>query len=561
MRSAAWLCLACVTPAQAAEPHRVALVVGIGAYQHLPALPNTVGDARLIADKLRATGFDVDLETDLTKDQLTHVVRDFAHKVEAAGPDAVSAFYYAGHGIQDDKQANFLIGVDAEVKSQVDLPFEALPLDRTLETFEAAHPAVTLVMLDACRDNPLPATSRGVKRGLAVEAERRELLIAFSTDPGKTADDGPAGSHSPFAAALAEELDVPGLEATALFKVVTKKVMDATKGDQMPWVTQRLIDDFYFRPSQINGPTPAAAAAAAVTAPSPASVPAGAPGTATASQATPPERGAAAAEIAYGQAVIANTTDAYETWLRQFPDSDRKASVLSLLQRLREEELWRRATTAATVQDQMRALDIELLAFPVGIYAEKARVKLASLQTTEKPPAPVEPAVVPPSPEAGARRIAGKDAYGNDRGGFILGVVSVDACEGMCKTDSGCVGYTYNIRRQACILKNAVSSLVDAREPAITGIFDNRAPAPASTSLSGAETFRYYEDTDAPNNDLEGFLSGMDLEACERFCLARTDCVGYTYNRKRSVCIPKARIGKLAHSREPALTGILESRR
>ncbi|MCW6506598.1 caspase family protein [Lichenifustis flavocetrariae] len=375
--------LAAPIPVQAAEPHRVALVVGIGAYQHLPALPNTVGDARLIADKLRATGFDVDLETDLTKDQLTHVVRDFAHKVEAAGPDAVSAFYYAGHGIQDDKQANFLIGVDAEVKSQVDLPFEALPLDRTLETFEAAHPAVTLVMLDACRDNPLPATSRGVKRGLAVEAERRGLLIAFSTDPGKTADDGPAGSHSPFAAALAEELDVPGLEATALFKVVTKKVMDATKGDQMPWVTQRLIDDFYFRPAQVNGPTPAAAAAAAVTAPSPVPGPAGTPGAPTAAKATPPERGLPPeeAEVAYGRVVLANSVEGYENWLRTYPDDPHRGSVIGLLQRLREEELWKRSGTSSA-SDAISALETELIAFPNGVYTDRAKQRLAELQSS-----------------------------------------------------------------------------------------------------------------------------------------------------------------------------------
>lgn len=544
-----------LAPGRAAESRRLALVVGIGAYQHLPRLGNTIGDARLIADKLRGTGFDVDLETDLSKAQLVQAVRDFGRRIEAAGPDTIAALYYAGHGLQDDKQNNFLVGADADLRSQVDLPLEALSLEAALQTLEAGRPALTFVILDACRDNPLPASDRrGGKRGLAVEAERRGLLIAFSTEPGKTALDGPENGHSPFAAALAEELDVPGLEATQLFKLVTKKVLDATREEQFPWVSQRLVEDFYFRPDT-SAPAPKPPAQAVIP-PDPA---------APEPRSAKPDGGAAdtdAAEIAYGQAVIENSTERYEDWLRRFPSHERKASVLALLQRLREEELWRRADGAASPQDAMRALEIELLAFPNGVYTEKARIRLAALQEAEKSAIPDSrpPIAEPARPTAAVRRLANSDAPGNDRGGYITGVSTVEECERTCIGDAGCAGYTYNIRRQVCILKNAIGPIARAPEPAITGVIDARARRSAPDQVAGLQRFRYYQDMDAPKNDLIGFVGGVSFAECEQVCLSNPACAGYTYNRKRSVCIPKSRIGRLSPAAEPAVTGVLQGR-
>src|SRR5271165_141244 len=82
--------------ADAAE-RRVALVIGNAAYQSVGALDNPVNDARDIAVKLAALGFDVIRVENGTKPQMEHAIGQFSAKL---GPDAISLFYYAGHGVQ-----------------------------------------------------------------------------------------------------------------------------------------------------------------------------------------------------------------------------------------------------------------------------------------------------------------------------------------------------------------------------------------------------------------------------------------------------------------------------
>jgi uncharacterized caspase-like protein len=81
-------------PALAAE--RVALVIGMAAYQHVEPLDNTVNDARLIADTLTGIGFDVTLVTDAGYQDLRAAMDSFAFRSETAD---LALIYFAGHGI------------------------------------------------------------------------------------------------------------------------------------------------------------------------------------------------------------------------------------------------------------------------------------------------------------------------------------------------------------------------------------------------------------------------------------------------------------------------------
>ena len=385
--------------AMAAEK-RFALVVGIGAYEHLPKLGNSVADARLVADTLRADGFEVDFASDPTREGLGRAVRDFGRHLVEAGGDTVALFYYAGHGVQDEKQVNYLIGSDADVRSQIDLPIEGMRLDSVLGTIEEARPRISFAVIDACRDNPLPASSsRGAQRGLAVEGERRGLLIAFSTEPGKTADDGPAGQNSPFAAAFARELQVPGLEAGTLFRDVSRRVLDATNQAQFPWITQRLTEDFFFRPGT---PHPATEPVALPARPSPA-----------AAETTARPDASDAAEIDYGRAILANTPQAYADWLTRHPDHPRRKSVLALLQRVNEQTLWDSAEASPSPAARRAALQRLLLAFPDGAYTDTARTELARMAALASGPAMLPRPVPAPQMRLEAR-VTGLDPNGDN---------------------------------------------------------------------------------------------------------------------------------------------------
>ena len=140
---------------------RVALVIGNSAYQHTAALKNPSNDATDIAGKLRALGFEVIDGTDLSKGEMESRIRAFADKLQ--GSD-VGLFFYAGHGLAADGR-NFLAPVDAKLQSETDLDFEAVDLSLVLKQMER-NSRVSLVFLDACRDNPLALNLAATSRSL-----------------------------------------------------------------------------------------------------------------------------------------------------------------------------------------------------------------------------------------------------------------------------------------------------------------------------------------------------------------------------------------------------------
>ena len=237
------------TLASAHAEKRVALVIGNSAYQHTAQLKNPSNDASDMAAKLRQLGFEVIDGTNLSKAEMESRIRTFSAKLDGAD---VGLFFYAGHGLQVDGK-NFLAPVDASLKSDADIDFEALQLDLVLKQMER-NARVSLVFLDACRDNPLAtnlAQSRSLQvgRGLAQIEKAVGMMIAFATQPGNVALDG-EGRNSPFTHALLGHIDQEGTTINDLMVEVRKDVLAATGGKQVPWENSSLTGQFYFKPSE-----------------------------------------------------------------------------------------------------------------------------------------------------------------------------------------------------------------------------------------------------------------------------------------------------------------------
>src|SRR5438270_41754 len=111
---------------------------------------------------------------------------------------------------------------------------------------------VSLVFLDACRDDPFKLDTTGgrdaTRGGLAQVNAAVGSFIAFATAPGMVAQDG-EGPHSPFTAALLKHIETPGLEIRALLSRVRREVREATNGVQIPWDASSLEGEFYFAPA------------------------------------------------------------------------------------------------------------------------------------------------------------------------------------------------------------------------------------------------------------------------------------------------------------------------
>ena len=236
------------------EGKRVALVIGNGAYAHAITLPNPPADGKLVADTLRSAGFSVIEGSDLDKAGMTKLLDQFT---EAAYDADIALVFYAGHGLQVDGR-NYLIPVDAELEKAAQLQTRTIPVEAVLAALPP-DPAVGMIILDACRDNPLARTlaralplsrsivgRRGPRAGAGERPEHNAggLLIAYATDPGAVAYDG-KDAHSPYTTALARHLATPGLEIQSALTRVRAEVSQATDGAQRPWHNASLAREVF----------------------------------------------------------------------------------------------------------------------------------------------------------------------------------------------------------------------------------------------------------------------------------------------------------------------------
>ena len=135
--------------------NRTALIIGNGSY-NTARLRNPSNDAEDMAKKLRELGFTVNLLKDAGKGEIDSAVRSFAASLESK--KGVGLFYYAGHGMQIDGQ-NYLIPVDADIDAEDEIAYKGYNVGQVLEKMESAGNPTNIVILDACRDNPLPVPS------------------------------------------------------------------------------------------------------------------------------------------------------------------------------------------------------------------------------------------------------------------------------------------------------------------------------------------------------------------------------------------------------------------
>ncbi len=242
----------------AASAKRVALVIGNAAYQHVPELSNPKNDAEAVAIALRMLGFNVVSGIDLDRTGLEQAVREFAKASRGA---ELTLFYYAGHGLQVGGE-NYLIPVDAELADEADLDFQTVSMNAVLRNMERER-RTNLIILDACRDNPLAknlARSMGTRsanigRGLAPLETGVGTLISYATQPGNVALDGD-GSNSPFTEALLRHINAPKLDVALMMRRVRRDVMDATGGQQVPWSNSSLTDAVYLSTDGQGGDQP-----------------------------------------------------------------------------------------------------------------------------------------------------------------------------------------------------------------------------------------------------------------------------------------------------------------
>ena len=260
---------AAITPATAEK--RVALVIGNSGYRDVPVLANPRNDAEDVAAALKRLGFETTVGLDADRAAMEKALEAFATAVEGAD---VAVFYYAGHGMQH-QGVNYLMPVDANLQSAAGLR-RLTKLNDIVADVKRAR-TLRIMILDACRDNPLldvlegapaPAASRSARGvGLAKLSTRTAGgsdpaaaapanggdIIIYAAEAGRTAADG-TGRNSPFSSAFVRNVETEGQEVVALVRRVALSVQQETGGEQRPELSLAVPFEFYFKPGPPQPP-------------------------------------------------------------------------------------------------------------------------------------------------------------------------------------------------------------------------------------------------------------------------------------------------------------------
>ena len=221
--------------AQTKGMSQTALVIGNNAYQGGARLVNATNDARLMHETFGKLGAQSVVHTDLTNADMTKEIEAYAISLRKR-PVGISWFFFSGHGVYIDGKS-LLLGIDISLKSPEQLKSRAYDLDKLKGLLDQVKPQVAIIVVDACRDNPFLAGTRGLiisNPGL-VPRQWGGALMAYSTAPYTRALDWPSEPNGPYAKALSKALLArpPRLIEDA-FKAAADEVYAATAKEQKP---------------------------------------------------------------------------------------------------------------------------------------------------------------------------------------------------------------------------------------------------------------------------------------------------------------------------------------
>jgi tetratricopeptide (TPR) repeat protein len=233
-------CLAGVFPVAAQQNDtRVALLIGNAAYPDAEApLKDPVNNVRALAEELRRSGFDVDIGENLTKEAMRAAIERFYGKIKSG---STALLFFSGYGIQSDRQT-YVIPVNAQVWAEADVRRDGYSLDLVLAEMNKRGAGVKIAILDASRRNPFERRFRAVAGGLAPVIIPKGTVVMYAAAPGAVARDG---DRAIFVGELIKEIRGPGRIEEAFNRTLVA-VSRASQGEQVPWFSSSLVEDFSF---------------------------------------------------------------------------------------------------------------------------------------------------------------------------------------------------------------------------------------------------------------------------------------------------------------------------
>lgn len=233
------------------EEDRVAFVIGNSDYAGSAKLANPTNDSSAISDELKKLGFETYLFQNLKVEDVPALRKQLEERLKR---NSRLVFYYAGHGVQIESK-NYLLPINASFKNTETVANQSLYLGDILQTIKKARPRLSVVVLDACRDNPFGSdiSSSINKGGLARVDPPTSTVIFYATRPGGTASDGD-DKNGLFTKSLLAEFKKTELTLEVIFRRVSTSVYEFSKGDQEPWIEGVIREEFVVNKGNSNKP-------------------------------------------------------------------------------------------------------------------------------------------------------------------------------------------------------------------------------------------------------------------------------------------------------------------
>ena len=237
-----------------AHAKRLALVIGNDNYQQVTRLDKAGNDADAMARELALAGFEVLKHRDLTFRKTVLAFEEFYDKIK--GGDEVVVFY-AGHGVQTDR-GSYLLPTDIEGETQSQIEKISYSVNNLLEELDRIKARFSLIIVDACRDNPLRSRGRtiGIARGLNAPDLAKGQMVIFSAGRGQKAldslNDKDQNPNGVFTRELVSRIRAPGLSVEKLaieVKNSVERLAMTVNHDQRPLIVNDSTGEFFFFPT------------------------------------------------------------------------------------------------------------------------------------------------------------------------------------------------------------------------------------------------------------------------------------------------------------------------
>lgn len=238
--------------------NRLALSIGNDNYQVVPKLNKAGNDASAMGAEFKKAGFEVDVKTNLNYKNMVRAIDSFLGRIKKG--DEVIVFY-AGHGVQL-KSGPYLLPIDIEAENEAEIEKFAYSLYELTEKISEKKAVFTLLILDACRDNPFGSRTRaiGATRGLNSVEPAKGQMVVYSASRGQQAldslNDKDANPNGVFTREFISKMRQPGIRVDEIVRQVQDSVeLIATNigHEQRPALYNESRGSFYFyAPTEVS---------------------------------------------------------------------------------------------------------------------------------------------------------------------------------------------------------------------------------------------------------------------------------------------------------------------